>query len=193
MRYYLKFLLGTILFGGMSLPCFAQWDVQYIITKANCKEELPGGGEIKVTKANGPLGGPYTYSWNTGSTNLDITNLAAGSYTLFLSGGGIDTSVVINVMQGACDPAPERLFTPNADGVNDVWAISNAYLYPNLFVSVYNRWGELVYEKKGAYVPWDGRNLFELPVDPGTYFYVIYKDSGNLGDGIVTGSVNIIR
>jgi gliding motility-associated-like protein len=63
-------------------------------------------------------------------------------------------------------------FTPNGDGVNDVWIIDNIQFFPNNVVEVYNRWGELLFRSEGYEVPWDGRyNGKELPV--GTYYYVI--------------------
>ena len=47
-------------------------------------------------------------------------------------------------------------FTPNQDGINDVWMIYNIENYPNNNLSVHNRWGKLVYSKKGYKNDWDG-------------------------------------
>ncbi|WP_282043320.1 BspA family leucine-rich repeat surface protein [Winogradskyella flava] len=37
-------------------------------------------------------------------------------------------------------------FSPNADGVNDFWNIEGIEEHPNNTVSIYNRWGDLVFE-----------------------------------------------
>jgi gliding motility-associated-like protein len=80
-------------------------------------------------------------------------------------------------------------FSPDGDGVNDVWNIGHIELYPENTVQIFNRWGALLFESKGYSQPWDGTwQNKELPAE--TYYYVI-----NLGDGsdILTGTVTIIR
>jgi gliding motility-associated-like protein len=81
-------------------------------------------------------------------------------------------------------------FSPNGDLVNDVWNIGNSELYPDMVVTIYNRWGQSVWKSaKGYPVPWDGKsNGADLPVD--SYHYVI--DLHNAGKPLV-GSVTIVR
>ncbi|MEZ4938154.1 MAG: gliding motility-associated C-terminal domain-containing protein [Crocinitomicaceae bacterium] len=63
-------------------------------------------------------------------------------------------------------------FTPNGDGVNDVWELDFAIYFPDIEVFVYNRWGEELFRSSGYAVPWDGKyNGKDLPV--GTYYYII--------------------
>jgi gliding motility-associated-like protein len=77
-------------------------------------------------------------------------------------------------------------FSPNGDGINDIFEIKGITNYPDNSVSIFNRWGNMVY-KAAAYdntsVSWDGTNKGDLstgtgPLPEGTYFYVI-----DLGDG----------
>ena len=64
------------------------------------------------------------------------------------------------------------VISPNDDGVNDTWHILNIHKYPDVVISVYNRWGNKVYESKGYYTPWNGSFRGEsLP--SGSYFYHI--------------------
>jgi gliding motility-associated-like protein len=77
--------------------------------------------------------------------------------------------------------------SPNGDGYNDVFVIRNIESYPDNTVSIYNRWGVLVYEVDGygqdnKYFEGisEGRITVnqqdELPI--GTYFYIIrYKNN----------------
>ena len=73
-----------------------------------------------------------------------------------------------------------NVFTPNGDGKNDVFTIENISEFPNNRVSIYNRWGRLLYDEKG----YDNTTTFWPRRDEGgnllptTYFYVI-----DLGDG----------
>ena len=82
-------------------------------------------------------------------------------------------------------------FTPNGDGKNDEWVIDGINLFPNVVISVYNRWGEQLFYSKGNYTPWDG-TYNGKPVPVGTYYYII-----NLNDprypNAYTGPLTILR
>ncbi|NCD69296.1 gliding motility-associated C-terminal domain-containing protein [Mucilaginibacter agri] len=70
-------------------------------------------------------------------------------------------------------------FTPNGDGKNDQWNITNLQTYPNAAVSIYNRSGQQVFQSNGYGIPWDGTyNGSSLPV--GTYYYLIDLREDNL-------------
>lgn len=70
-------------------------------------------------------------------------------------------------------------FSPNGDGINDYFVIRGLETYPDNILSVYNRWGNLIYQKKGYDNTWDGTsnshnmNLGRDKVQPGTYFYIL--------------------
>jgi gliding motility-associated-like protein len=72
-------------------------------------------------------------------------------------------------------------FSPDGDGVNDTFVIEGAEGY-NVTLTVYNRWGDLVYESKSYKNDWGGlatRGIIvgeKLP--DGTYFYAIGLDNG---------------
>ena len=82
--------------------------------------------------------------------------------------------------------------TPNEDGLNDFWEIRNISKYPRAKVSVYDRWGQKVFNVVGYTNDkrWDG-TYKGLKLPAATYFYVIDLQTGN-DKGIVTGSITII-
>lgn len=83
--------------------------------------------------------------------------------------GESTSSVFVRVYQLLKIP---NTFTPNGDGYNDRWEIKNLDTYPQAYVTVYNRNGQLVFHNKGLYSAWNGTyNGAALPV--GTYYYVI--------------------
>ena len=62
-------------------------------------------------------------------------------------------------------------FSPNGDGVNDLFYIEGVENYPNNELNIFNRWGNEVYFAEGYLNTWDG--VWEGKVLPdGTYFYV---------------------
>jgi len=83
---------------------------------------------------------------------------------------GTDT---VTVSMTNCKPIKiPNTFTPNNDGINDTWEIAELAIYKNCNVQIFNRYGQVIFTTKGAYVPWDGKvNGKEVPV--GTYYYII--------------------
>ncbi|MDE3235246.1 MAG: gliding motility-associated C-terminal domain-containing protein [Bacteroidota bacterium] len=111
------------------------------------------------------------------------------TYRLSITGKGgcITTDTVFVKMLKT--PIIPNAFSPNGDGINDTWMIRYLNDYPGAKVSVFNRYGQLLFSATGYDVQWDGTyNGSPLPV--GTYYYVI--NPGN-GRQTMSGSVTIIR
>ena len=62
--------------------------------------------------------------------------------------------------------------SPNGDGVNDVFYISNIDKYPNNELTIFNRWGNVVHHAHTYRNAWDGRWRDKYLPD-GTYYYVL--------------------
>jgi gliding motility-associated-like protein len=83
---------------------------------------------------------------------------------------GISTSsVFIRVYKKITIPSA---FSPNNDGINDIWNIKELFTYPECSVSVFDRYGRRVYQSTGYTKPWDGI-LNGSPLPQGTYYYII--------------------
>ena len=64
-------------------------------------------------------------------------------------------------------------FSPNADGVNDVFRVKGDYEQMNTFdLSVYNRWGQLQFQTNNPNAYWDG-TFGGIAAELGTYFWVL--------------------
>lgn len=64
-------------------------------------------------------------------------------------------------------------FTPNGDGINDRWLVTNGAACTNqITVKVFNRYGNEVYSNENYQNNWDGTYKGK-PVPDGTYYYVI--------------------
>lgn len=95
-------------------------------------------------------------------------------------------SIFITVLKDIHTP---NAFSPNGDGINDVWNIPGLSSYQNSKTQVFNRWGQMVFESTGYAKPWNGNfKGSQLPV--GVYYYLI--DIYN-GRATLKGSVTIIR
>lgn len=84
---------------------------------------------------------------------------------------------------------PPNAFSPNNDGVNDYWQIPGLNAHQAAKLSIYDRYGRLVFHSIGYNTPWDGK-MNGKPVAIGTYYYVIIP-GGELS--AMTGSVTVLR
>lgn len=133
-----------------------------------------------------------------------LKNIEAGTYSVEIpityttSGTAkMDTLRGTFVVEGSTNPCLIKVFsgvTPNGDGVNDVFYIENIREFPNNRVSIYNRWGKLMFETNGyndldVTKSWPNAQQREDLV-PSTYFYII--ELGN-GSKPLKGWVEIIK
>ena len=103
----------------------------------------------------------------------DVNNPKGQEVLVGASQNGCDSIVDIMLDFVSCSYIPSG-FTPNDDGVNDVFEIpvlSGSEEYPECELSILNRWGEVVYFAKPYRNDWDGRNKAGQHLPDGTYYY----------------------
>ena len=112
-------------------------------------------GDTSTSTIQNPI---YTY-YTPGENNvcLKITN----------DNGCIDSLCKILTVLPVNITAP-NIVTPNNDGVNDLLEFAYLQFYKETELSIFNRWGNLLFKKEGYLNDWNGSNYSE-----GTYFYVL--------------------
>jgi gliding motility-associated-like protein len=137
-----------------------------------------------------------TYLW-TPATYLNNTNIAQPvctalddiTYTLQVTsdkGCKATDLVFVKVLKG---PRIPNAFSPNGDGINDIWEIEFIDTYPGCIIEVFNIYGEKIFRSVGYSKPWDGKyNGKPLPI--GTYYYIVEPKNGRKP---ITGYVGIVR
>lgn len=156
-------------------------------------------GQTATLDGSASTGNINSYNWTptagVANPNTAVTNvqpLMTTNYLLSVSDslGCMDTASVL-VEVGRCVPHHAG-FTPNGDGVNDLWEIPCLDLFTNR-VQVFNRWGQMVFEAENYDGTWDGTNLGQHVPDA-TYYYVISVDNPQYSTPIIyKGTVTIIR
>jgi gliding motility-associated-like protein len=169
----------------------------------SCKDKKDGN--ISLSISNAPSSAQITYSWSPASTcpanncsNLD--SLAPGTYsvkvTINYTVGGVakvdsvsSNPITITDANGPCRVKIYNAVTPNGDGDNDTWQIDNISEFPNNHVTIYNRWGALMFEAKPYSNNWPPKDDWSK-LTTTTYFYIL-----DLGDGTppLKGWVELIR
>lgn len=150
---------------------------------------------------------PGTYYWyvngvvqnsNTSTQLIDWSTYAVGAYSLSVEFETLDGCVseprVFTITILECNQpyiyAPNA-FTPDGDNFNNIW-IPVGYNWVEMHYTIYNRWGEIIFESFDGNIGWDGtygvnRNIL---VKDGVYVYKLivtdYDGSKHVWHGHVT-------
>lgn len=146
---------------------------------------------------SGSVNSQGNFAWSPAVNIDDIHSLqpivnppADRNYILNLvSGFGCGTSsdtVFIKVFNGIFVP---NAFSPNGDKINDSWNIPGLGACPFFEVTVYNRFGQLVFQTKDKLKDWDGTSKGR-PLPIGIYVYLI--KTCNSPD-VLKGTVLLLR
>jgi gliding motility-associated-like protein len=139
---------------------------------------------------------PVTFLW---SPSININNVTIASptvspiddiiYTLTItSSNGCKSAdqVLVKVLKQILIP---NAFSPNGDGIHDLWEIKNLATYPGSVITIFNRYGQPIHNIVNYSAAWDGKvNRKEAPA--GTYYYIIDPKNGK---NRLSGYVDIIR
>ncbi|MGB1031190.1 MAG: gliding motility-associated C-terminal domain-containing protein, partial [Flavobacteriales bacterium] len=122
----------------------------------------------------------YSYDWSGPiAIDADVASpqfLPAGDYMLTVSDMNGCTKDTLFVLTQPEDLALPTGLSPNGDGANDTYVILGIDQYPSNDFKVFNRWGNLVYEKTNYNNEWAGTNTDGEELPDGTY-YVIFTAS----------------
>ncbi len=174
---------------GFHQPSFANssLDANVIFSDA-CKGASNGTAVINILSATGNV----TYYWYPplDDSSSNQANLAPGVYAFHVTDGNFNIyDTVVIAEAGECLLDFYTGITPNGDGFNDFWTIEGIQNIKGNVVSIFNRWGDLVwvaddYDNVSENKVWKGTssNGGELP--DATYFYVVEAD-GKLYKGWV--------
>jgi gliding motility-associated-like protein len=125
----------------------------------------------------------------TGAPDGSTIYQSAGTYTVTLyvnqiTGGPLAPGMPPNACNGTATAVIRvelpsvleipNVFTPNGDGVNDVFMLQTTNL-TEIKCTIFDRWGVKMYDvtsEKGN-IEWDGKNFSGKDVPAGTYFYIL--------------------
>ena len=154
------------------------------------EKEIFRGMSVKL---NADMGQGYTYQWTPPTWINDVKSakpIVDPDNTTFykvlaISPDDCRTQDSIKIIVSQRIFVPDT-FTPNGDGHNDTWRIVGIEAYPDIVVTIYSRWGNVVFYGKGSnQVPFDGTMHGEV-LPSGTYTYVIQaKPDGHIDRGAV--------
>jgi gliding motility-associated-like protein len=135
-----------------------------------------------VTATSGSASSAIALSMGNNTVTVVVTaqdGVTKQTYTIIVNRAAlVQTTVIAN-----------NFMSPNGDGKNDTWVVSNILSYPNNTVTVFDRAGRTVYTKKGYTNDWGG-TFQGSPLNEDTYYYVI--DLGT-GQSAIKGFITLAR
>jgi gliding motility-associated-like protein len=159
------------------------------------------GPDVTISKGSGTVlqaQGGVSYLWQpvTGLSNPATPNPVASPtattvYQVLITdalGCTATDNVTVTVVDDFSVTAM-NILTPNGDGVNDTWKISNIENYGSANVYVFDRNGTEVFSAKGYQNDWKGNYGNDLLPDGTYYYFVSFDDS----DVVYKGSLTILR
>jgi gliding motility-associated-like protein len=137
------------------------------------------------------------YLWNTGATTEQIAIDTTGLYSVeAASGQGCKSTDAVYILWAGASFYIPNAFTPNGDGLNDVFGAIPRIDYVNQYrISIFNRWGQLLFESTDLHLGWDGTYQGEA-CSAGVYVYrIVYNDFGMGAQEtkVMEGTVVLVR
>lgn len=141
------------------------------------------------------------YSFGDGATSTQTNTTHS-----YQSSGEFNYSLIVSTQNGCSDTASgiiyiddipndyiPNVFTPNGDGINDVFFIKGKNI-TNSKMQIVNRWGTTVCNSADALIGWNGINQNNNTIaDDGVYFYIIEITLGNNRTYKFNGNVTLLK
>ncbi len=135
-------------------------------------------GKMEIIK----VGNYVEYLWSTGEKSSSIITNKIGKYYLTVKDqNGCIGKDSIELYKKDCIPfIIPNTFTPNKDGVNDIFRPIITETVTNYKFSIWNRWGLKIYTTENQFAGWNGFYNGQLQ-ETGTYVYILeFLDSDNV-------------
>lgn len=168
------------------------------VVSAGSDKTIVEGDEVQLT---GSANNIVSVAWTPAATLINANTLyptakpnVTTSYTLTVknSDNCTSTDAMIVTVIPYCIKVMNA-FTPNGDGANDRWIVTNGSGCTNRIKAVvFNRYGQQVYINDNYQNNWDG-TFSNKPVPDGTYYYSITYYFINGRQMTAKGDVTILR
>jgi gliding motility-associated-like protein len=182
----------------IGLPNFAAWlfeayDSIFVSLGPDTVNLCDAGGSYTLDAMNPGA----SYLWSTGATTQSIVVTSPGTYSVTVTGlCGVATDQIVVVdcdkNDDSCMVYVPNAFTPNSDGINDLFSPFSNCGFDYFKCSIYNRWGQLLFKTPNQTKKWDGKyNGSDCP--GGVYAYKIEYKIPEKPIKFMSGSVTLVR
>lgn len=185
--------------------------VEEVINAQAGADKLINCGDTIIIGADSAIGATYQWFPSAGLVNDKAAFAQAHptittTYVLQKTQCKVITyDTVVVTVNGKCpiinqdidDIIIPNVFTPNQDGVNDVWQFNLGIGNTLKSLHIYNRWGNLVASRtsvtKLTHVSWDGYTTSGEPCSEGVYYYTLEVNTPDKGVVKLNGYVSLVK
>jgi gliding motility-associated-like protein len=132
------------------------------------------------------------FLWQDGSTDRVFEVQQPGLYKLTVINECGSKSDEIQVTKGNCVLSMPDAFTPNNDGLNDIFRVKYPQFIKTFRMRIFNRWGQIIYETTDPLRGWDGRFQGAL-LPTANFIWIINLTDLNGNTSVSHGNVILIR
>jgi gliding motility-associated-like protein len=134
-----------------------------------------------------------TYLWQDGSTTQVYRATQQGTYRVTVTNICGSTTDDLTITQGVCELYVPGAFSPNGDGLNDIFKPGFGDNVTTYHMQVFNRYGQLIFESRDKSTGWNG-TYKQVPQDSGAYIWQIrYTTSTNKNVQVLRGTVVLVQ
>lgn len=150
----------------------------------------PGINEISAQAMGGNPDYTYQFSGGAPTSTSSFMIHQTGTYSVTVTDEN-GCSITQDIYLEFIDIDIPTFFTPDGDGINDLWKPKNIEVFPNIVMTIFDRYGREVYKMLQNTDGWDGfYNDANLPA--GDYWYII-KLNGEDDAREFVGHFNLYR
>lgn len=202
--YYQSFTMSDTLIGSNSLGCDSIVVKNYSISPSPKIVVSPSTTTLAVDDVVIlVVGGASNYVWDDGSTSSLYQNTFSSDTIICVVGTnvsvcGTDTACAnIYVIEPiSCDGIKifvPTAFSPNGDGQNDILQLYSTGEPSSILFTVYNRWGQIVFQTNDISRTWDG-TLNGNELDAAVFTYTLsYTCKSEQVEEVVSGNISLVR
>jgi gliding motility-associated-like protein len=136
----------------------------------------------------------FSYTWQNGVNGPSLSATQSGTYSLTISNQCGTAHAAKTISFGKCDLslAVPNAFTPNGDGLNDLFKVHYFKMPLQFSMRIFNRNGMELFFTTNPGTGWDG--MFDGVSQPaGSYvWYIRYQDEKNI-DHVLKGVLVLVR
>ncbi len=181
---------GCVLTAPFSIPTGGGPAINIIDLKPASCNRSDGAMTIGVSES------PVTMILDDTVTSPDghFAMLSAGVHYLTISDTACTLDTLINVPSADCRIFIPNVFSPNGDGINDLFGpVTQEGSISILSFVIYDRWGDIVFSCADQLeCAWDGK-IGGKPAPTGVYVYRIEYGTQEGGIGRQAGDVTVVR
>ncbi|HYK55616.1 MAG TPA: gliding motility-associated C-terminal domain-containing protein, partial [Flavisolibacter sp.] len=151
-------------------------------------------GEKLTLKVNADFA---AYSWNQGASVTPVYTIdRPGIYSILVrTSDGCTGDETVIVKDKGCVQAVyiPNAFTPNGDGLNDLFKVTAFGTLDHFDLQIYNRWGELVFKTNDVQKGWNGIYKQRLQSSDTFVWHARYRFAGSTSLQSQKGTMTLVK